>query len=273
LADTSDEAGPDWDNRPTPLEEPPIQLLGDDLWQMSFGERAALEGILAQARPGLAFEIGTHRGGSLRRIAAHSTEVHTVDIIDLVESRSAFPNVAFHVGDSREVVPRVLSELTRAGRQVDFVLIDGDHSTDGVRVDLENVLASPATAETIIVLHDAGNDEVRRGIEAAEPDARPGVLYCDLDFLPGYTFARGEMRGQTWGGLGLLVTAARPAAGHTARQDLYEDRLTRGADVAELRMEAEDLRRELAVMRDSWSWRLTAPLRAGMAALQRRRSH
>ena len=39
---------------------------------MSFGERAALEGVVAQVRPRLAVEIGTAAGGSLARIARYS---------------------------------------------------------------------------------------------------------------------------------------------------------------------------------------------------------
>ena len=47
---------------------------------MSFGERAALEGVLAQLRPRLALEIGSAEGGSLARIAAYACEVHSVDV-------------------------------------------------------------------------------------------------------------------------------------------------------------------------------------------------
>src|SRR4051812_27377118 len=51
-------------------------------WQMSPGERAAFEGVLAQLQPRLAIEIGTAEGGSLERIAANSADVHAVDLTD-----------------------------------------------------------------------------------------------------------------------------------------------------------------------------------------------
>src|SRR5690348_6240653 len=68
------------DNRPAPLAGGPLPLTHDAGWQMSFGERAALEGVLAQLRPRLAVEIGTAEGGSLERIAAYSEEVHSIDL-------------------------------------------------------------------------------------------------------------------------------------------------------------------------------------------------
>jgi hypothetical protein len=48
---------------------PPVALLHAPDWQMRIGERAAVEGLLAQVVPRLAIEIGTAAGGSLDRIA------------------------------------------------------------------------------------------------------------------------------------------------------------------------------------------------------------
>jgi hypothetical protein len=54
-------------------------------------------------------------------------------------------------------VPRLLAALEAVGRPVDFALVDGDHSAEGVRRDLESLLASPTTGRTRIVLHDTMN--------------------------------------------------------------------------------------------------------------------
>ena len=54
-------------------------ILEDDRWQMSPGERAAIKGILSELQPAVAIEIGTGQGGSLRRIAASSGHVHAFD--------------------------------------------------------------------------------------------------------------------------------------------------------------------------------------------------
>ncbi len=110
---------------------------------MSFGERAAMVGVLEALRPRAAVEVGTYEGGSLRVLAKYSERVHTIDLFDLVPDREAYPNVSFRTGDSALELPALLGELADAGTAVDFALIDGDHSTEGVHRDLRAVLESP----------------------------------------------------------------------------------------------------------------------------------
>lgn len=205
------------DNRPAPLRNPPTPLFADTVNQMSFGERAALEGILAQLKPALAVEIGTYDGGSLRGIAAHSRHVDTFDLDDLVFEKRGLRNVTFHQGDSKLTVPPVLERYARDGVAVDFVLIDGDHAPEGVRADLTNVLTSPACSRTVIVLHDTMNPGVRQGIESAGPADGASVVYVELDFVAGYEFCGGDFAGQRWGGLGLVVTGDRESDGYGHR--------------------------------------------------------
>jgi hypothetical protein len=71
------------DNRSRSLAAPQIPLLGEELSQMSFGERAALEGVLGQCEPRLAVEIDTYKGRSLRFLARHCEQVHAFDLYDL----------------------------------------------------------------------------------------------------------------------------------------------------------------------------------------------
>jgi hypothetical protein len=179
-----------------------MPLFASAHWQMALGQRAALEGVLAQLQPALAIEIGTAQGGSLERIAAHSDEVLSFDFDpDVDEAR--FPNVAFHRGDSAETLPRALAELERAGRDVDFALVDGDHTYRGVKRDLEALLRSPAVEQTVILLHDAMNEECRAGMEAVRFEAHPKVVHVDLDFVRGFHDSRAL--DELWGGLGLVV--------------------------------------------------------------------
>ncbi len=106
---------------------------------MAPGERAAVEGVLRLLRPSLSIEIGTARGGSLEAISLASDSVHSFDLqrhSDLTSER--FPNVVFHTGDSHELLPELLEELAVSGRNVDFALVDGDHSAQGVRADVES---------------------------------------------------------------------------------------------------------------------------------------
>ena len=135
--------------------------------QMRFGERYALEGLLSFLEPGLSIEVGTAQGGSLHRLAAHSREVHSFDIVpEVANLEGQFPNVEFHIGDSATLLPELLDGLADQGRNVDFALVDGDHTAEGVQRDARALLDADACRETVIVFHDAANDDVRAGLDA-----------------------------------------------------------------------------------------------------------
>jgi hypothetical protein len=231
---------------PVPIRAP-IHALAPDDWQMAPGERAAVEGLLAQIRPALAIEIGTAQGGSLRRIAHYSDEVHAFDLAPEVDP-AEFPNVTFHVGDSHELLPRVLDELAREGRNVDFALVDGDHRPDGARQDLEALLDSPALGQSTIVMHDTMNESVRGAFERIDWDARGKVAYADLSFVQLDQSRTGL--GERWGGLGLvLLDESRSSA---SRVGVVRHRTGPAGHATEI------------------GWRLAAPLRAVARAGYRR---
>ncbi len=193
------------DNRPAPLEHSPLAFTREGHSQMSFGERAALEGILAQLRPRLAIEIGTAEGGSLSRIAGYSAEVHSIDLTHDELSLELPKHVTLHAGPSERLLPNLLDRFCASKHQVDFVLVDGDHSFEGVANDLRVLLRSRATATSVIVVHDSMNEEVRAGIESVELDDYEKVVYYELDFVPGYMYRGGSAHHAVWGGLGLIV--------------------------------------------------------------------
>jgi Methyltransferase domain len=212
------------ENLPVPTEGP-IGLLRDADRQMSFGERAGLEGLLAQARPRLAIEIGTAEGGTLERLAHYSQQVLALDLDCSVARERRLANVTFHEGDSHILLPELLSGLTEEARNVDFALVDGDHSSEGVRLDVTALLDSPATTSSLIVIHDTSNELVRAGLERIPFEAYPKVAHVDLDFLPGYVFREPSLRHELWGGLGLVVVdSARAAyfAGPVRQRRYYE---------------------------------------------------
>jgi hypothetical protein len=194
-----------------------LALLTSGTWQMSAAERLAVEGIVAAVRPRLAIEIGTAEGGSLQRIAAHSDEVHAFDLVEPQIDVDAMPGVTMHVGDSHANLPRVLAELADAGRTVDFALVDGDHSAEGARQDVEDLLRSPATEQTVILCHDASNPDVRRGLDAVAYGDFDKVAFVDMDFVQGVLFAEPVVDHTMWGGLGIIVTA--PAGVPRAARD------------------------------------------------------
>jgi hypothetical protein len=170
--------------------------------------------------------------------------------------------------------------MAEEGRNVDFALVDGDHSSDGVRRDVEDLLASPAVADTIIAMHDTINETVREGLERVRFEGYPKVAYVDLDFVAGYMFREPSLRHELWGGLGLVVVDTRRTAyfGEPVRQQRHyeafslfrhardsvvgRERLERlEADLAEARSELERERAALETITSTRSWRLTAPLR------------
>jgi hypothetical protein len=212
------------DNRPRPVEEAPAALMRDGDTQMSFGERAAVEGLLGQLRPGLAVEIGTAEGGSLRRICGHAAEVHSIDVSH--EPLGEAPgNATLHAGPSAQLLPGLLESFATDGRTIDFALVDGDHSFEGVAGDLGALLASSAARRTVILVHDSMNAEVRAGIESVGLDSHRHVVYFELDFVPGYVYRIGAAANTAWGGLALVVTGAErsPAYAESARQPLYHE--------------------------------------------------
>jgi hypothetical protein len=184
---------------------------------MAYGERFAIEGLLGQLRPALALETGTAQGGSLRRIAHYAEEVHSFDIDPHAASlNNEVPNAVFHIGDSAELLPAALAQFAEAGRHLDFALIDGDHTAEGVQRDTQALLSSDACRNTVFVFHDTANDDVRAGLDALNLPAHPKVILSLLDFVPGYLCVRDHPTYPlaTWNGLGLVILGD-PAEGGT----------------------------------------------------------
>jgi hypothetical protein len=194
-----------------------------DPWQMGFGERAAIVGLLSELRPRVAIEIGTAEGGSLRRIAAHAGTVHAFDICEPAPELRELGNVVFHIGDSHVLLPAVLERLASEGAEVSFALVDGDHSAGGVAKDVTDLVTSTAFRRGVIVAHDSMNAEVRRGLEQLDFEAWPKVRYVELDHVPGYLF-REPLEGELWMGLALIVVdESHPRAGEPVHQSRYHD--------------------------------------------------
>jgi hypothetical protein len=188
----------------------PLEIFAGQIWQMSLAERAAVEGVLCQLRPALAVEIGSADGASLQRIAAFSQEVHSFDLAP--PSLPIPDNVTLHTGDSHELLPRFLTAMAEQDRNIDFALVDGDHSPEGVRRDLEDLLDCRALQRSVILVHDTANERVRSGIDAVSFSAWPKVRHVELDWLPGRLFAEPALRNELWYGIGLvLVDASVPA--------------------------------------------------------------
>jgi hypothetical protein len=267
---------------------PATEILRDSPWQMTFGERSALEGVLTQLKPKVAIEIGTAEGGSLQRVALHSVHVHSFDLVKPDDAIAQLENVTLHTGDSHTLLKELLDRLAAEGTNVDFALVDGDHSADGAEEDLRDLLRSDAIRQTVILMHDTLNDEVREGFQRVDLAAEKKVVHADLDFVGGHLSEGGDFHHQLWGGLGLVIVDAEgERIGGVGREgerfyDLFEivsgarDALAAGehgeddGEVAQLRAELAQARGELDRIARSPSWRATAPLRAVKRAIGNR---
>lgn len=187
-------------------------------WQMTNCERFALQDLLRRIKPETSLEIGTYRGGSLQVISHFSQRVISLDIDPTVPERmgSRFSNVTFRVGPSQELLPSVLAECTANGSSIEFVLVDGDHSTAGVRRDIEALLRYIPKKRCVVIMHDSFNPACREGIRTAPWAACPYVKWVDLDFIPGiyhqHAYDTAEAR-TMWGGFACAVLEPVPRVG------------------------------------------------------------
>ncbi|MDG6256466.1 MAG: glycosyltransferase [Methanomicrobiaceae archaeon] len=174
-------------------------------WQMNHSERLALTGLLSRHKPRCSIEIGTYMGGSLSLISQYSHTAFSIDIDPSIPDKfRRFSNVSFLTGPSTIILPLLLKELDREQIPVDFILIDGDHSAEGIKKDLDSVLSYVPKKPLFVVMHDSFNPECRRGMKEVNWEASPYVHLVDLDFIPGRMIeVDGPSQGELWGGLGL----------------------------------------------------------------------
>jgi hypothetical protein len=159
----------------------------------------------------------------LRSIAAASQQVYTFDI-DPAADRSGrdFSNVNFIIGPSATTLPPIISRLNECDRELNFALVDGDHSEAGVKGDLVELLKYiPKTRPLLILMHDSSNPAVRKGISEAPWDTCPFVHMLDLDYVPGMLYDRSDIAGQIWGGFAAALLLPTPRTRSLSRQSTF----------------------------------------------------
>lgn len=174
-------------------------------WQMSNSERTALLYLLQRINPELSIEIGTYHGGSLAPISKYSKDVYSFDIDHSKFNKEKFNNAEYITGDSKITVPRIINQLNNDERNLEFVLIDGDHSENGVRTDIESILNYIPKKPLYIIMHDSFNPYCRLGILNAPWESSPYVHHVELDFIHGIFHQGKEFYRQMWGGLALAI--------------------------------------------------------------------
>lgn len=162
-------------------------------WEMVRTERICLLHLLKQFRPELSLEIGTYRGGSLQVLSRYSKEVISIDIDPNVELnlKGLFGNVTFRSGDSSIILPEVIDEINSSDKRTGIVLIDGDHSEEGLRRDINAVLKLRPKNPVGIVIHDCFHPPTRAGMRSADWTQSPYIHYVEIDFIDG-TFIPGR---------------------------------------------------------------------------------
>jgi hypothetical protein len=219
-------------------------FLLDDLplhWQMTRCEKYALASLVEAASASVAIEIGTYKGGSLQVISRRAEKVYSIDISpDCREILGdQFKNVEFFTGDSRRILPRLLKNIADTGEQLGFVLIDGDHTAEGVKADINAVLKFVPKRPLYIVFHDSFHPQCREGIIAADWGKCDYVHYVEIDFVPGVyhreAFDTAEPRSM-YGGLAVALMKPEKRIGeiviHQSQQGLYEAVLSRSCYTA-----------------------------------------
>ena len=195
-----------------------FQILETDsanYWLMSPPGQIAMIYLLEHLRPRVAIEIGTRFGGSLQVLSRYCDRVYSLDIDPEVPRRLAgrYANVEYIVGPSDQTLPPLIDRLNDERAEVGFVLVDGDHSAEGVRRDINNVLRIKPIVPLYIIMHDSFNPDCRRGQRESDWAGSPYVHAVELDFVGGTVNPSPEFAGELWGGLALGVLRPEPRRG------------------------------------------------------------
>ena len=171
-------------------------------------EKVMLHALVRGLRPRRVLEIGTHRGGSTMIICAALDEIGAgviacVDPNPVVEPQD-WERVAHRatmiVGSSPDVLHEA-SEIARG--RFDFVLIDGDHTYEGVRRDIEGALPV-LEPDSHLLFHDSHYWQIKQAIDDSLR-ASSGLLDCGTLSREGAYEERHELGHPViWGGLRLL---------------------------------------------------------------------
>ena len=184
-------------------------------WQMTNCERFALQDLLRRIQPDISIEVGTYLGGSLQVVSYFSRKVISIDIDPTVKERlfNRFYNVDFQVGISHQLLPDIISKYNVDDGDIEFVLIDGDHSAEGIRSDINALMSLKPRKRCVILMHDSFNPDCRHGIKTADWSSSQYTKLVELDFIPGifHEVAVDTAEALTmWGGFACAVLTPEP---------------------------------------------------------------
>lgn len=183
------------------IHEAPVHMLPP--------ERVLLYALVFGLRPERCLEVGTLHGGSAMITVAALDDVGQGCLVCLDPQPRVTAEVWSGVAHRATLIegcsPDALFEARRvAGGAFDIVLIDGDHSHDGVVRDLEGVMGVLASGGHIL-MHDAHYVEVQQGIDETLR-AHAGRL-VDCGMLSRAGTRDQESEAVRWGGIRVLRLA------------------------------------------------------------------
>jgi SAM-dependent methyltransferase/predicted O-methyltransferase YrrM len=175
-------------------------------------ELARLIALVKACRPRAVLEIGSYRGGTLAawcKVAARDAVVVSVDLPAEYGTPAtpeelktlARPGQRLEVvrGDSHADETRAQVETALGGREVDLLMIDGDHRYDGVRRDFE--LYAPLVRDGgLIAFHDILPHPKVPGVEVDRLWSELRDRYEHEEFVA----TSDEAVFGRWGGIGVL---------------------------------------------------------------------
>ena len=97
-----------------------------------------------------------------------------------------------------------MNKLCKIDIQPDFILIDGDHSAEGVKKDIETILNMQITKPLTILMHDSLNPDCRRGMLSVDYANSPYVKEVEIDFIHGIFSPSEFTNKEMWGGFGKI---------------------------------------------------------------------
>ena len=192
---------------PMILRKPSHVPVTEDQLAVGYEELSMHQCLLSSLKPKLSLEVGSYKGQTFSLIAEYSGRAISIDPDPSVKQKLGplFPNAEFITATSDEALPELVSRFNNEGLPLEFVFVDGNHSKDFVRRDINNLLEYQPVTKTVILMHDSFNPECREGIASANWKQCPFCHFVELDFVPGVVHPDFQVRGQLWGGLSMAL--------------------------------------------------------------------
>lgn len=143
----------------------------------------------------IAVEIGSYDGGCLHAYKEIFERTFSIDL----ERRSLIDGVVYISGDSKKLVPELKGLLGGKNTKIDFLMIDGDHSYEGVKSDFE-LYHKLVKKGGVIAFHDIKDTPLHHELHCHVSDfwseIKNDERFSAIEILDDV---------DDWGGIGILI--------------------------------------------------------------------